>query len=196
MQEYAAQRGLHRTMIPVPVLTPRLSSLWLWLVTPVYAGVGRKLVDSPAERDGRRGRSRARGVPGAAARLPRRDRARARVRGPGDRADALVGRGVRRDAPSYGGVRHGSRLVDSRVDTVPAAAGSRLRADPADRRRDGLVQGRSPSGGCAACSTCSSAAPASGGGGATRSGSRSATRSTSGASRRSSPIGCCACTPR
>ena len=40
------QRGLQRTMIPVPVLTPRLSSLWLWLVTPVYAGVGRKLVDS------------------------------------------------------------------------------------------------------------------------------------------------------
>jgi hypothetical protein len=33
-------------MIPVPVLTPRLSSLWLGLVTPVYARVGRKLIDS------------------------------------------------------------------------------------------------------------------------------------------------------
>jgi len=33
-------------MISVPVLTPRLSSLWLGLVAPVYARVGRKLVDS------------------------------------------------------------------------------------------------------------------------------------------------------
>ena len=33
-------------MIPVPVLTPYLSSLWLGLVTPVYARVGRKLVES------------------------------------------------------------------------------------------------------------------------------------------------------
>jgi hypothetical protein len=33
-------------MIPVPVLTPRLSSLWLGLVTPLYARVGKKLIDS------------------------------------------------------------------------------------------------------------------------------------------------------
>ena len=46
MQEYARQCGLRRWMIPVPVLTPRLSSLWLGLVTPLYARVGRKLVDS------------------------------------------------------------------------------------------------------------------------------------------------------
>lgn len=46
MQEYARQRGLRRLLIPVPVLTPRLSSLWLALVTPVYARVGRKLVES------------------------------------------------------------------------------------------------------------------------------------------------------
>ena len=46
MREYARQRGLERTMISVPVLTPRLSSLWLGLVTPVYARVGRKLVES------------------------------------------------------------------------------------------------------------------------------------------------------
>jgi hypothetical protein len=32
-------------MISVPVLTPRLSSLWLGLVTPVYARVGRKLIE-------------------------------------------------------------------------------------------------------------------------------------------------------
>ncbi|MGE5302475.1 MAG: SDR family oxidoreductase [Alphaproteobacteria bacterium] len=46
MREYARQRHLRRAMISVPLLTPRLSSLWLGLVTPVYARVGRKLIDS------------------------------------------------------------------------------------------------------------------------------------------------------
>jgi uncharacterized protein YbjT (DUF2867 family) len=46
MHEYARQRGLRRVTIPVPVLTPRLSSLWLALVTPLYARVGRKLIES------------------------------------------------------------------------------------------------------------------------------------------------------
>src|SRR5579859_6870168 len=46
MQEYAHQCGLRRRMISVPVLTPRLSSLWLGLVTPIYARIGRKLIDS------------------------------------------------------------------------------------------------------------------------------------------------------
>lgn len=45
MCEYARQRGLRRLLIPVPLLTPRLSSLWLGLTTPVYARVGRELVD-------------------------------------------------------------------------------------------------------------------------------------------------------
>jgi len=46
MREYAEQRGLRRVMLRVPALTPRLSSLWLALVTPVYARVGRFLIDS------------------------------------------------------------------------------------------------------------------------------------------------------
>jgi hypothetical protein len=46
MSEYARQRGLKRLILPVPFLTPRLSSLWLGLVTPLYVGVGRKLIDS------------------------------------------------------------------------------------------------------------------------------------------------------
>jgi uncharacterized protein YbjT (DUF2867 family) len=46
MREYASQKGLRRLMIPVPVLTPYLSSLWLALVTPVYARIGRKLIES------------------------------------------------------------------------------------------------------------------------------------------------------
>ena len=46
MLEYARQRGLKRFIVPVPVLTPRLSSLWLGLITPLYVRVGRKLIDS------------------------------------------------------------------------------------------------------------------------------------------------------
>ena len=46
MKEYATQRGLKRLVISVPFLTPRLSSLWLGLVTPLYVRVGRKLIDS------------------------------------------------------------------------------------------------------------------------------------------------------
>ena len=45
MREYARQRGLKRVMVSVPLLTPRLSSLWLGLVTPVYARVGRELIE-------------------------------------------------------------------------------------------------------------------------------------------------------
>ncbi|MEX1185980.1 MAG: NAD(P)H-binding protein [Gemmatimonadaceae bacterium] len=46
MREYARQRGKPLRIISVPVLTPFLSSLWLSLVTPVYARVGRKLIES------------------------------------------------------------------------------------------------------------------------------------------------------
>ncbi len=47
MAAYAEQAGLtKRRLIPVPVLTPRLSSLWIGLVTPVPAQLARPLVDS------------------------------------------------------------------------------------------------------------------------------------------------------
>lgn len=47
MQRYAAIAGLRRrVIIPVPVLSPRLSSLWVGLVTPLPTGVARPLVDS------------------------------------------------------------------------------------------------------------------------------------------------------
>ena len=45
MEEYSRQRGLRRLMIPVPFLTPTLSSLWLRLITPLYAPVGRALIE-------------------------------------------------------------------------------------------------------------------------------------------------------
>ncbi len=116
MREYGRQRGLPRFMIPVPVLSPRLSSLWLWLVTPVYAGVGRKLVDSLRNetivRD-RRAREafdvRPRSASEAIARaLANEERELAETRWSDE---AFPER-------SYGGVRVGSRLVDSRSRVV------------------------------------------------------------------------------
>jgi hypothetical protein len=45
MREYARLRGLRRRLIPLPLLTPHLSGLWLALVTPAHARVGRALVE-------------------------------------------------------------------------------------------------------------------------------------------------------
>ena len=47
MAIYAQEAGLkRRRLIPVPVLTPRLSSHWVGIVTPVPAALARPLVDS------------------------------------------------------------------------------------------------------------------------------------------------------
>jgi hypothetical protein len=35
MQEFASVRGLHRLIVPVPVLAPKLAALWVGLVTPI-----------------------------------------------------------------------------------------------------------------------------------------------------------------
>jgi uncharacterized protein YbjT (DUF2867 family) len=45
IREYARQRGLTRVMIPVPVLTPYLSGLWLALVTPTQFTTARHLIE-------------------------------------------------------------------------------------------------------------------------------------------------------
>ena len=47
MDTYAAVAGLRkRLIVPVPVLSPRLSSLWIGLVTPLPPSLARPLVDS------------------------------------------------------------------------------------------------------------------------------------------------------
>jgi uncharacterized protein YbjT (DUF2867 family) len=48
MEGYAEARGLKRLMIPTPVLSPRLSSYWINLVTPIPASIARPLVDGLA----------------------------------------------------------------------------------------------------------------------------------------------------
>jgi uncharacterized protein YbjT (DUF2867 family) len=126
MREYARQRGLRRLLIPVPVLTPRLSSLWLGLVTPIYARVGRKLVESLRNRTVVQDSSalsvfpvRPRGVRDAiAAALVNEEEEYASTRW----SDAVSSSGLRE---RYGGELVGTRFIDSRgvvVDVPPAAA--------------------------------------------------------------------------
>lgn len=126
MKEYARQRGLKRLIIPLPLLTPKLSSLWLGLVTPVYARVGRKLIDSVRhdtvvtnDRALRAFAIRPRGMCEAIARaLINEDQELAATRW----SDALSSPG---ELKSWGGVKFGTRLVDSRsirVACTPEAA--------------------------------------------------------------------------
>jgi uncharacterized protein YbjT (DUF2867 family) len=44
MEGYARARSLKRWMLPVPVLTPRLSSYWVHLVTPIPAAIAQPLI--------------------------------------------------------------------------------------------------------------------------------------------------------
>ena len=119
MRRYAKQRGLTRFMIPVPFLTPYLSSLWLGLVTPLYSRVGRKLVDS-LRNPTLVGDNKAlkefsvspRSIDASIARaLVFEDKKFAETRW----SDAFSAGG---DEKTWGGVRFGSRLVDSRTRTI------------------------------------------------------------------------------
>jgi uncharacterized protein YbjT (DUF2867 family) len=46
LREYARQRGLHRRVLPLPVVTPRVSRFCLGLLTPAYGQVAGAMVDS------------------------------------------------------------------------------------------------------------------------------------------------------
>jgi uncharacterized protein YbjT (DUF2867 family) len=46
MREFAGQRKLRRLIVRVPFLSLSLSSRWLTLITPVYASIGRCLIES------------------------------------------------------------------------------------------------------------------------------------------------------
>lgn len=119
MREYARQCGLRRWMISVSVLTPHLSSLWLGLVTPVYARIGRKLIDSLRNPTLVRDSAaltvfdvKPRGLREAIERaLVNEDREFAQTRW----SDAFSSSSVPK---AWGGVRFGTRLVDSRAIEV------------------------------------------------------------------------------
>lgn len=121
MREYARQRGIRRVMIPVPVLTPHLSSLWLGLVTPLYARIGKKLIRSiehPTvvhDRSARQDFTIApRGMAEAVARaLENEEREFAETRW----YDAYSSS---RGAGEHGTVRYRNRLLDSRSVSIAA----------------------------------------------------------------------------
>jgi uncharacterized protein YbjT (DUF2867 family) len=132
MKEYARQRSLKRIMLTVPVLTPGLSSLWLGLVTPVYARVGRKLIDSVRHATIVEGgaavksfKVRPRGIQAAISRaLQNEDQQFAVTRW----SDALSSFG---EEKSWAGRKLGSRIVDSRSVRVPHEAA--VAYDPVSR---------------------------------------------------------------
>lgn len=119
MRAFARQRGLRIRMIPVPVLTPFLSSLWLGLVAPLYARIGRKLIESIVHSTVVRDKSaleafdiRPIGFDESIAKaLAKEERKFAATRW----SDALSSSGA---TSSWGGVRFGTRLVDSRTVQV------------------------------------------------------------------------------
>ena len=128
MRAYARQRGLKRYMIAVPFLSPRLSSLWLGLVTPLYARVGRALIGSIRNPTLVHDTAALEafdvapmGVEEAIARaLANEDREVAETRW----SDAFSASGPPR---SWAGVRFGSRLIDYRQATVHATAARAFR---------------------------------------------------------------------
>jgi uncharacterized protein YbjT (DUF2867 family) len=136
MQEYARQRGLVRRMLPVPILTPWLSSLWLGLVTPLYARIGRKLVQSiqhpTVVRDDAALHDFAVQPMGMTEAIARA--LAAESRGPETRwCDAVSSGGVER---SWAGVRYRGRQLDARtidVEATPEAAFAAVAAIGGDR---------------------------------------------------------------
>jgi uncharacterized protein YbjT (DUF2867 family) len=128
MREYAHQRSLKRLTIPVPVLSPRLSSLWLGLVTPVFARIGRELVEGLRNETVVRDDSalkafsvRPRGFRESLKRaLANEDREFAETRW----SDAFSSIGPER---KWGGVQFGCRFVDSRTMRVPYPPGIAFR---------------------------------------------------------------------
>lgn len=121
MCAYGHQRGLRPLIIPVPVLTPWLSALWLGLVTPLYARIGRAIIESIVHVTVVRDNAalatfpvRPVGIDEAIHRaLAREEKHFSETRW----SDALSSSGK---LPSWGGVRFGTRVVDSRMLTVEA----------------------------------------------------------------------------
>ena len=121
MRAYGRQRGLAPRIIPVPVLTPWLSALWLGLITPLYARIGRAIIESIVHVTVVRDNAalttfsvRPMGIDEAIRRaLAHEETHFAATRW----SDALSSSGR---LPSWGGVQFGTRLVDSRTLTVNA----------------------------------------------------------------------------
>lgn len=116
MKRYGELNGLNRIYFNVPFLSPWLSSLWLNLVTPLFAKVGRKLIDSiriasVVNDDSALCDFRVRPMDVTAA-ITRAQDEEDRAFTETHWSDALSSA---QSTPPYGGQRFGSRIVDSRV---------------------------------------------------------------------------------
>lgn len=112
MREFARMRGLRRLIVPVPLLTPHLSGLWLTLVTPLYYIIGRHLIEGVCNETTVGDQSalqdftvRPMGIRRALERaIANEDREYAETHW----SDAL---GARAHGHRYGGIRYGTRIV-------------------------------------------------------------------------------------
>ncbi len=203
MHRYAKVAGLTpRIIVPVPVLTPRLSSLWVGLVTPVPAGLARPLVESLRNEVVCAEHDIAGYVPDPPGGLLTLDQAIAlalrhtREGAVSTRWSSAATPGAPSDPlpsdPSWAG---GSLYVDARNTVVRAPPAALWRVIEGIGGETGWYPSRppGPSAGCLtgwpAGSDCAAAA-------ATPAICSSATPSISGGWRRSSRAGCCGCARR
>jgi uncharacterized protein YbjT (DUF2867 family) len=119
MREMAAALGLRRRLvIPVPVLTPRLSSLWIHLITPLRASIARPLAEGLRNRVVCRSDEALRLMPHKCLTIREAmDSALAKVKA-GDVETAWSDAGVMPGDPSWAG---GTVFVDRREVTAAAA---------------------------------------------------------------------------
>jgi len=120
MRDMAAALGLRRRIvIPVPVLTPRLSSLWIHLVTPLHASIARPLAEGLRNRVVCRNDESRRLMPHACLGIREAmDAALAKMES-GDVETAWSDAGVLPGDPSWAG---GTVFVDRRIGTTNASA--------------------------------------------------------------------------
>jgi uncharacterized protein YbjT (DUF2867 family) len=118
IREYARQRGLHRRVIPTPLITPRASGRLLGLVTPVYGRVAAAMVESLRNETIVQ-------IPAAQAAFPIRPRGlsaaieRALVNEDREFAETRWSDALPQPSPlHWGGLMFGRRLVTSRVVRV------------------------------------------------------------------------------
>jgi hypothetical protein len=118
---------LKRVMISVPLLTPRLSSLWLGLITPVYARVGRELIDGLKNRSVVTDPAALEVFP-ITGRPARGDQSRHPLRRSSVRADAVVGCAIlgRGDSVAVDLLMGGAGMRRGRRDPDALAVGDTL----------------------------------------------------------------------
>ena len=198
MRTYARLRGLRRLMIPVPVLTPRLSSYWVNLISPVPASDRPAADRGSAQRGGRPRSGAGPGIRPLAACPTSKPSGGAMDRARTGRPGVDVVRRLRRPRPGEPLVPHVHRGDDRRAPPAgrPRPTRRGVRRDRARRRRRRLaVRERAVARSGPDRSRRGwrrDAAPPSG----PRHPPGRATLWTSGASRRPTGRPCCACGPR